>query len=290
MQSELRNELKIMTWNIKGGASLGWENSQQKIKSLEGIVKKIFSLKAEADIIVLTEFIITKGVEYLFEKFQIKGYIWFQTTRTGKNGVLIAIKKKLVNYNELKEQVWYDDIVSSQFEGCNILKVTLPLTKCGKELSIIGCRMESGVKKEKEPMSDSEKELLLRMQYDSERNNFDNILIPMIRPLKKGQLYIVCSDFNNARCLGKLNEKFNSQNYNGKSQCNYNLNIIKDTFDSIGFTMVDVDENGNAIPTHKGYYPDDHIFVYGFQPMSFGVVPSAELSDHDILWSKVKVY
>ncbi len=285
----MQNELKIMAWNIKGGASLGWENSQQKIK--KDIVNKIIHL--EADIIVLTEFIITIGVDYLFEKLQEKGYIWFQTNRTGKNGVLIAINKELVDYNEkLKEQVWYDDIVSSQFEGCNILKVTLPL-KCGKELSVIGCRMETGVnrmsKKEKEPMSDSEKELLLRMQYDSERNNFDNILIPMIQPLKKGQLYIVCGDFNNARCLGKLNEKFNSQNYNGKSQCNYNLNIIKDTFDGIGFTMVDVDENGNAIPTHKGYYPDDHIFVYGLQFMSYGTVSSDDLSDHDILWSEVKV-
>ena len=88
----MQNELKIMAWNIKGGASLGWENSQQKIK--KDIVNKIIHL--EVDIIVLTEFIITIGVDYLFEKLQEKGYIWFQTNRTGKNGVLRQHRTKHV--------------------------------------------------------------------------------------------------------------------------------------------------------------------------------------------------
>ena len=273
----MQNKLKIMTWNIRGGATLGWGTGQQEIKA--GIVNNVIGQKA--DIIVLTEFIITIGVDYILKQLQEK-YIWFQASRTGKNGILIAINKELVDCNEkLKEQVWYDDIVSSQFEGCNILKITLPL-KCGKKLSIIGCRMETGINRINNKN--------LKMQYDNERTNFDKILIPMIRPLKKGQLYIVCGDFNNARCLGKLNEKFNSQNYNEKAHCNYNLNIIKDTFDDIGFTMVDITENGDAIMTHKKQkytYPDDHIFVYGFRNIGSDTASSKGLSDHDILWAEV---
>lgn len=274
----MQNKLKIMTWNIRGGAALGWGTGQQEITL--GTVNNV--LGQEADIIVLTEFIITIGVDYLLKQLQEK-YIWFQASRTGKNGILIAINKELVDCNKkLEEQVWFDDIVSSQFEGCNILKVTLPL-KCGKELSIIGCRMETGVNS----MNNNN----LKMQYDNERTNFDKILIPMIQPIKKGQLYIVCSDLNNGRCLGNLNEKLNSQNYNGKAHCNYNLNIIKDAFDNIGFTMTDIDENGNAILTHEQYgygYPDDHIFVYNFKTIGSGTASSKGLSDHDILWAEVK--
>lgn len=263
--------LKIMTWNIKGEASMGW-NNQYEIK--KELVDKI--LDQQADIIVLTAFVVVKGIDHLFERFQNEGYIWFQQNRTGKNGILIGIKRSLVNEKEIINQVYHRNIVSSVVEDCNILRVTIPMA-CGKNLCIIGCRMETGGEKD------------LQAQYDSERKYFDNILIPHIYPTKPEDLYIVCGDFNNARCCGDLNEKFDLQDYAGKAQCNYNLNIIKDTFDSIGFTMVDIGENGESIATHKGYFPLDHIFIYGLQSKSFGTVCSDKLSDHDILWSEVEL-
>lgn len=258
-------KLRIMTWNIKGEASLGW-NNQYEINSK--VVDKIINQKA--DIIVLTAFVIAKGIEYLFERFQNEGYIWFISNCSGKNGVLIAIKKDLVNVKELINDVYTSSVILSTNEGCNILKVTAPMN-CDVNISILGCRMETGGEKN------------LQVQYDSERQCFDNILIPKIQPLKQGNVYIVCGDFNNARCCGNLKEKFNPQDYNEKAQINYNLNIIRDTFDSIGFTMMDIGKKGESIPTHKGFYPLDHIFVYGLEPKECCIVPSDDLSDHDIL-------
>lgn len=57
--------MKIMTWNIKGEASLGW-NNQYEIESK--LVDKIKD--QQADIIVLTAFVIAKGLDYLFERFE----------------------------------------------------------------------------------------------------------------------------------------------------------------------------------------------------------------------------
>ncbi|MDR5659877.1 hypothetical protein RH915_10285 [Serpentinicella sp. ANB-PHB4] len=258
-------ELKIMTWNIKGAASLGW-NNQYKIDSL--MVDKI--IKQDADIIVLTEFVIAKGLDYLFERFQNEGYIWFISNRSGKNGILIGIKKDLIKADDLVNEVYNSNTISSVVEGCNILRVAIPL-QCGINLCIIGCRMETGGAGN------------LQAQYDSASNNFDNILLPMISSLEKDHIYIVCGDFNNARCCGNLNEKFNPRNYNGKAQINYNLNIIKDKFERIGFKMTNVGKTGESIPTHNGYVPDDHIFVHGLEPKKSDTTAVDKLSDHDIL-------
>lgn len=255
--------LKIMTWNIKGGASLVW-NNQYEIKSK--VVDKIIEQKA--NIIVLTEFVIAKGLDYLFERFQNEGYICFITNRSGKNGILIGISRVLVDETILVDKVYSGDMISSVDEGCNILRVKVPL-QCGKNLSIIGCRMETGGTK------------VSQTEYDAERKCFDSILIPMIQAPLKEHNYIVCGDFNNAYCRGKLNEKFKPENYEGRVQVNYNLNIIKDKFDSMGFTMADVTKDGFFIPTHNGY-PLDHIFMHGLCTKC-ETVKADGLSDHDIL-------
>lgn len=262
--------MRIMTWNIKGEASLAW-NKQYKIESK--LVDKIIEQKA--DIFVLTAFVIAKGLDYLFERLENEGYIWIQQNRTGKNGILIGIRKALVDSKGLVQNVYDKNAISSNNEGCNILKIEVSL-QCGGNLFIIGCRMETGGAQ------------TLQDQYNAERDCFVNILMPMIQPLRQESMYIVSGDFNNARCLGNLHEKFKQQDYAGKAQCNYNLNIIKDTFDSIGFTMVDVDEKGQAIATHKKSFPLDHIFIKNFKVEKYGITPVDELSDHDILWAEVQ--
>lgn len=59
---------KIMTWNIQGVASLVW-NNQYKIR--KDVVDKIICPKSkvdiEADIIVLTEYVIAQEIDYLFD-------------------------------------------------------------------------------------------------------------------------------------------------------------------------------------------------------------------------------
>lgn len=268
MQKQL--QLKVMTWNIGGAASPGWFNYNRKIENK--VVDKIIEQKA--DIIIITEFVVTMGVDYLFKQLQDNQYIWFLSSRTGKNGILIVINNNLLVNEVLKKQLYKNNTVASEFDGCNILKVTVPM-KAGNELCIVGCRMEI--------------ENCDKADFDRRRENFDKILIPHIRPIIEKNLFIVCGDFNNARCLGNLNNEFNRQDYYGKAQCNYNLNIIKDKLNSIGFTMVDVDGNGNPVPTHKGYLPEDHIFVHGLKSMGFKTVLSDNLSDHDILLSKVVI-
>lgn len=262
--------MKIMTWNIKGAASLAW-NNQYKIESK--LVDKIIEQKA--DIFVLTEFVIAKGLDYLFERLENEGYIWIQQSRTGKNGILIGIKKTLVDSEKLVQNVYDKNAISSNNEDCNILKIEVPL-QCGGNLFIIGCRMETGG------------EQTLKEQYNAEKDCFDNILMPMIQPLGQESMYIVSGDFNNARCLGNLHMKFKEQDYAGKDHCNYNLNIIKDAFDNIGFTMIDVDEKGQAIATYKKRLPLDHIFIKKFKVEKYGISTVDELSDHDILWAEVQ--
>lgn len=272
-------ELKVITWNIQGAAALSW-NRPYEIK--KNIVDKIFEQKA--DIAVLTEFVISKGWDYFQEQLEKKGYIWFMTNTTGKNGILIFINKDLVYEKNLVQSLYQENAISSNTDGCNILRITLPMSQNktlpmpqNKTLTIMGVRMETGISKAS-----------LKAQYDAEREALDNILLPKIEPQKSNNMYIVCGDFNNAQCRGKLTENFNADNYRGKAQIGYNLNIIKDTFDNLGFEMADIGESKHGIPTWDGYIPNDHIFVRGFEVKECESETGSGLSDHDIIWAKLE--
>lgn len=275
-------ELKVMTWNIKGAAVLPWSKPYE-IK--ENIVGKIF--EQEADIAVLTEFVVSKGWDCFQEQLKEKGYIWFMTNTTGKNGILIFIKKDLVDEKNLVKSLYQENAISSNTDGCNILRITLPMPQNktlpmpqNKTLTIMGVRMETGISKAS-----------LKEQYDAEREALDNILLPKIEPPKPNNMYIVCGDFNNARCLGDLTKNFNADDYKGKAQIGYNLNIIKDTFDNLGFEMADIGESNHGIPTYPtrdAHIPNDHIFVRGFEVEECKSETGSGLSDHDIIWAKLK--
>lgn len=263
-------QYKVLTWNVKGKSSFGWDD-RYIISSR--LVDKFIEQKA--DIVVLTEFVVAKGIDYLFERLQNEGYIWFTTTRSGKNGILIAIKEGNLSNDGLVNNLYKSNTISSSIEECNILQVSLPL-KCGKIIDVTGCRMETGGFK------------TLREQYDSERSIFDGVLLPAIKG-RVSDFQIVCGDFNNARCLGDLNKPYCNEEYNDMAQINYNLNIIKDSFGIEGFVMADMNKDGSAIPTHKGFLPEDHIFVRGFTCEACNVLPSGGLSDHDIVIAKITI-
>jgi hypothetical protein len=84
------SKLKIMEWNIHGTSSMGWNNGYT-IK--EFVVNRI--MDAEADIIILVEFVVAKGWDYFQSKFEEKNYVWFMTNTSSQNGIFIAIKKRL---------------------------------------------------------------------------------------------------------------------------------------------------------------------------------------------------
>lgn len=268
-------KLKIMTWNIKGAAALGWDKRDViKSKAVDAVIEQ------KADVIVLTEFVVGKGLDYLLERLHNEKYIWFISSCSGKNGILIAIKENLLveeknSLKDLKGKIYKENRISSVIEDCNILKVTLPL-KCDKELCIIGCRMETS-------LADKGKN-----EYDCRKTRFEQILVPQIPDRNAQELCIVCGDFNNARCCGNLDKEFNEDDYDGLEQKNYNLNIIKDKFNELGFIMADNDD-GKAISTWK-QIPEDHIFIKGFQvPKHEKVKAKAEknpYSDHKILFAE----
>lgn len=97
---------KILTWNIKRESSFGW-NNQHSINSR--LVDKFIA--QEADIFVLTSFVLSKGIDYLFEHLENERYIWFTTTLSGKNGILIAKKDNLTYNSELVKNC----IIAMQF-------------------------------------------------------------------------------------------------------------------------------------------------------------------------------
>ena len=57
--------------------------------------------------------------------------------------------------------------------------------------------------------------------------------------------------------------------------------------------MADIRNDGSAIPTHKGSFPDDHIFVRGDTCKKYielsNVLPSDGLSDHDIVIATIQL-
>lgn len=266
-------ELKVMTWNIQGAAALSW-NEKYEIK--KDIVDKIFEQKA--DIAVLTELVISKGWDYFQEQLENNDYIWFMTNKTGKNGILVFIKEQFIDKKKLVQSLYQGHSILSNTDGCNILRVTLPIFQ-NKILTIMGVRMETGTAQTSK--------VLLKTQYDAERKALDTVLLPKIEP--SNNMYIVCGDFNNARCLGDLTKKFKAEDYKGYAQRRYNLNIIKDAFDGIGFTMADMGKDNHGIPTWMGYIPNDHIFVRGFENIKeCKQEPTSSLSDHDILWAKLE--
>lgn len=262
--------MKILTSNIKGSAAFGWSNKEIKRQLVDELIEE------NADIVVLTEFVLVKGIDYLFEQFNDK-YIYFNSSISGKNGIFIAVKRNFVDFEKFRENIVLgENFIYSNTEGCNILKVNIPLNDF-ENLVIVGCRMETSIVNKD-----------FQKQYDFERECFDNILISAIKPLNKDCKYIICGDFNNAQCRGNLNKKFNPNDYKGYAQCNYNLNFIKDELEKIGFEMVDKKENGESIPTYNNI-PDDHIFVKGFKINRIEKPTiGTDFSDHKMLIGEIE--
>ena len=310
--SALNNTIKVMTWNIHGAANPGWE---RKIK-----VEKVDLIMAQnADIFVLTEFVVMAGIDYLFQQMKEKGYIWFYNSETGKNGILIAVKEKIIRdlsglsnsekkdwiekKKDLTGSIYKDKLVVSSaelgYKGCNLLRVKIPI-KDKFSLSVVGFRMDVEIQK-----TDEE-----RWKEYRKRKEYFEKLLPFfqneVKNMNENDLYILCGDFNNAQCREKLIGNYDENNnvYKTKSydQQEYNLNYIKQKLNNQGFYLADINmekENNNKANSF-GYatwnkIPDDHIFYHGFTnkegevPIEVIEVKDFEkrydmvLSDHDIL-------
>lgn len=141
-------ELSVREWNIRGAAALPWNNGYElKNWIADEIVKDV------PDIIILTEFVVAKGWDYLQEKLEKHDYRWFISATTGKNGILIAVKNK--------PEFDFGDITKYEDKAINdssILKLPkhdiipnfyeVKIQVNGKPLSIVGVRIIEDNKEE----------------------------------------------------------------------------------------------------------------------------------------------
>lgn len=267
--------LKIMTWNIHGAAALPW-NKEYELK--RETADKVMEQDPKADIIVLTEFCVSKGWDHFQERLQENGYIWFMNYTSGKNGILICIRSdRIDDKGKLANAVYSNHVISCGTNDCNYLQASFQSEK--KRITVLGCRMETGEGGAR--------------QYDSQRKAFDEGLTPALNwhgNLGRSDIYIVCGDFNNAACHGSLNQRYDPNDYRGLAQINYNLNLLRDCFDRLGFTLIDND-GGKPIMTYPSgnpYFPLDHIFVRGANKLRCEPISGGGLSDHDILLAEVE--
>lgn len=103
--------MKIYEWNI-GMASTIPSNQGYNLKGW--IIDEI--IKDEPDCIVLTEFVVSRGIEYFFDMLEKNNYHWFISSTTKTNGILIALKETSFDFKETFEY-----------------KLPMP-TVCGKEI------------------------------------------------------------------------------------------------------------------------------------------------------------
>lgn len=166
--------MKIFEWNIGMAATIP---SNGGYKLHEWIIDEI--LKEEPDCVVLTEFVVSRGIEYFIDKLEKKDYHWFISGYTKSNGILIALKETSFTFNDTfdykKETVNANNAVLDGVDLPNFYEIIVNLNN--KPLSIIGVRIQTDIKGKGE---------MDNMQFEA----LDNYLSKLNRPV------ICIGDFN----------------------------------------------------------------------------------------------
>lgn len=134
--------LKVKEWNINGGASIAWTNGYE-IRNW--VVDE--AMKNEPDIIVFTEFVISKGWDYMQNKLEEK-YHWFISGTTGMNGILIAVKDRQdFDFSDIKNfepnYINNVEVLNGDFLP-DFYEIKFKVNKT--DLSIIGVRIRKDIK------------------------------------------------------------------------------------------------------------------------------------------------
>jgi exonuclease III len=87
--------MKIYEWNIGMAATIP---SNQGYGFNGWIIDEI--IKDEPDCIVLTEFVVSRGIDYAISTLEEKGYHWFISSSTKSNGILIALQKSKFDFRD----------------------------------------------------------------------------------------------------------------------------------------------------------------------------------------------
>ena len=131
--------MKLIEWNIHGAAAFPCNNGY---KIPRWTVDEI--IKQDAECVVLTEFIVAKGWDYLQEQLEKNEYNWFVSATTGANGILISLKKNekyVFRQNSFKSSQIFGETVVPDFAEVRF--------KIGEDqVSIIGVRIKRDIKNE----------------------------------------------------------------------------------------------------------------------------------------------
>lgn len=240
-------KLKVIEWNIHGAASMGWNNNYTIPKF---VVDRILNEKAE--IIILTEFVISKGWDYLQSKFEENNYVWFMTHTSYQNGILIAINKNIEGLDLEEIKKYKGDKTSSTMdtdvaERPDFLQVEFKIKD--QLIFIIGTRIRDD-------------------SFKNKREQFENLL-KQVKSIGEGGAVIIAGDFNHGAIKNESDENYN---YEGSVREDYNYQLIRKLFIDINYAT---------------YTPD-----YGTYGRKFSWVmenPAIKIKEDHVITRNVKV-
>lgn len=139
--------MKVYAWNI-GMAATIYSNNGYKL--LDWVIDEI--VMEQPDCIVLTEFVVARGIEYYFEVLKKNNYHWFLSSVTKDNGIFIALKSSSFSFTDT-----FDYEKSTVINGSDALTgkdlpdfYEIKVHWGNKPLSIIGIRIKYDITKTKE--------------------------------------------------------------------------------------------------------------------------------------------
>lgn len=86
--------MKVYEWNIGMAATIPSNNGYTL---LPWVIDEI--IKEKPDCIILTEFVVSKGLDYYIDELEKNHYHWFISSVTKNNGILIALKACSFNFD-----------------------------------------------------------------------------------------------------------------------------------------------------------------------------------------------
>lgn len=134
--------MKVYEWNIGMAATIPSNNGH---KLLDWVIDEI--IKDNPDCIILTEFVVAKGIDYYIYVLENNNYHWFISSVTKNNGILIALKscsfnfKDTFDYSKITVKNGNDVLIGNDLPDFYEIKVTWN----NKPLSIIGVRIKGDI-------------------------------------------------------------------------------------------------------------------------------------------------
>jgi len=256
------SKIHAVEWNIHGAASMGWNNNYEIKKNFvdELMVKKYH-------IIILVEFIISKGWDYFQEKLNENRYAWFMTYTSSQNGILLAVSK---DEFDIEHAQVVRDMDTAQPEKPDFLQVTVKHNN--EPFTIIGTRIRVGDKNNN-----------LNMDFQSRKNQFDGLKDHLTNI---NNTTLIMGDFNNGSIFNEYNKQYI---YSNCARQYYNFQMLwRDVEGKINWNFNTPDKGGTygnkfsivteEKHTKKTYYTkEDHIISKGL-----------DITDCDYKWDFVK--